>query len=66
MKKQIIKAPFTLKASVQQLENKNQFVIEYISNEKRFLAFQSYRSLICIYCPSDDKLFVNWSISVWS
>lgn len=47
------------KVSVQQLENKNQFVITYSINGVTYWAFQSYYSLICIYCPSTKEMLLN-------
>ena len=47
------------KTHVQQLENKNQFVITYCDNDITYWAFQSYYSLICVYCPSTKEMIVN-------
>ena len=49
------------KVFVIQLAKKNQFVITYVSNDKEYWAFQSYRTLIAIYCPSTKEMLINWS-----
>lgn len=55
-----------VKVFVEQLANKNQFVIWYRSNDEEVVAFQSYRSLIAIYHKGDylekrpDVLEINW------
>lgn len=46
------------KIKVEQLYNKNQFVIYYKDGEKSLIAFQSYCSLIAIL--KDKKLYINW------
>ena len=47
---------------VEQLHNKNQFIISYRDKDnKSLLAFQSYRTLIAIYDLKDDNLYLNWS-----
>lgn len=50
------------KVYVEQLANKNQFVIVYEDNEKgiRYHCFQSYQSLIAIYDKTSGNLFINW------
>ena len=52
-----------VKLGVEQLHNKNQFLISYRDKDanKNLLAFQSYRSLIAIYDLSDGKLYLNWN-----
>ena len=53
------------KVSVQQLDNKNQFVITYSYKDKetnefeRVVCFQSYRTLIAIYYPYKNRLYIN-------
>lgn len=49
-----------VKVKVEQLENKNQFVIFYKDNTtgRDIIAFQSYKTLIAIY--SNITLYVNW------
>lgn len=53
--------------SVQQLLNKNQFVIYYedmdcsFASKRSFRVFQSYTTLIAIYNPITKELKVNWS-----
>lgn len=50
-----------LKTKVEQLANKNQFVITYIRpNGSRVYSFQSYDSLIAVYDTEDGKLYINW------
>lgn len=50
-----------IKVKVEQLENKNQFIIYYNDNVKdvHLVAFQSYNTLIAIL--KGGVLFVNWS-----
>ena len=49
------------KTRVFQLENKNQFVIEYVKpNNFSVLCFQSYKSLIAIYDQETKQLLINW------
>ena len=56
-----------LKVKVQQLANKNQFVITYAKpNSYRVYSFQSYDSLIAVYDTEDYTLYINgamWDIS---
>lgn len=51
-----------LKVKVQQLENKNQFVITYRKPLHPFnvYSFQSNDSLIAIYDVEEEKLYINW------
>ena len=56
MNKDIIKLDAKYKASVSQLENKNQFVINYDD----VVVFQSYRTLIAVWSYSEHKLYINW------
>lgn len=64
----MIKLNNLIKVSVEQLANKNQFVIFY-NNPKanpeeehdEIIAFQSYRTLICYYMPKTRQLFLNWN-----
>ena len=50
-----------LKVKVEQLANKNQFVITYTKpNGFRVYSFQSYDSLIAVYDTEDGKLYINW------
>jgi hypothetical protein len=46
------------KVKVEQLYNKNQFVIYYRDNEKGLVAFQSYSSLIAVL--KGGMLYINW------
>lgn len=50
------------KIKVEQLENKNQFVITYCSNDNLYICFQSYKTLIAIYDYSNNELYINWSM----
>ena len=54
------------KTFVSQLENKNQFVIIYYDNNVEYCAFQSYSTLICVYCPSTKEMLINWSMFDYS
>ena len=47
-----------LKIKVEQLQNKNHFVIYYRDNEKTLTVFQSYKTIIAIL--EGDKLYINW------
>ena len=49
------------KVHVEQLCNKNQFVITYSCDGVVYWAFQSYYSLICVYCPSTKEILINKS-----
>lgn len=50
-----------LKVKVEQLANKNQFVITYTKfSGYRVYSFQSYSSLIAVYDYEDNKLYINW------
>ena len=49
------------KVSVTQLANKNQFLITYYDSGVKYWMFQSYSSLICVYCPSTKELLLNAS-----
>ena len=55
-----------IKVYVEQLANKNQFVIYYKSGSEELVAFQSYSSLIAIYHKGNypakrpDILEINW------
>ncbi|MBO7731812.1 MAG: hypothetical protein J6S67_04650 [Methanobrevibacter sp.] len=46
------------KVFVEQLHNKNQFVITFY-NDGIIWAFQSYRSLIALYSPETKELYIN-------
>ena len=50
------------KVHVEQLANKNQFVIIYEDENKgqRLHCFQSYQSLIAVYDKATGNLFINW------
>ena len=48
------------KVKVEQLANKNQFVITYVDGNKTLLFFQSYRSLVAVYDTEDKTLYVSW------
>ena len=48
------------KVFVEQLANKNQFVVRYMSGDKLLVCFQSYRSLVAVYDTQDDILYVSW------
>lgn len=50
------------KVYVEQLANKNQFVIVYEDEPKqqRLHCFQSYSSLIAVYDKMSGDLFINW------
>lgn len=54
------------KTFVNQLENKNQFVITYLDNGVEYWAFQSYRTLIAIYCPTTKEMLINWDMFDYS
>ena len=49
-----------IKVRVEQLHNKNQFVIYYNDNERNrhLVAFQSYNTLIAIL--EGEKLYISW------
>ena len=49
------------KIHVDQLYNKNQYVITYYDNGVLYWAFQSYQSLIAIYSPTTKEMAINWS-----
>lgn len=62
----LIKLEQLIKLSVEQLANKNQFVIYYNdplggSSNRTLVAFQSYNSVIAIFNPAGHILYVNWS-----
>ena len=48
-----------LKCKVNNLYNKNQFIIEITTHGKDYLIFQSYKSEIAIYCYNTRTLYVN-------
>ena len=49
------------KVRVYQLENKNQFVIEFIKpNNFSVLCFQSYKTLISVYDCETKQMLINW------
>ena len=49
------------KTRVYQLENKNQFVIEFIKpNNYSVLCFQSYKTLIAVYDCEYKQMLINW------
>lgn len=61
LNKDIINLKNLVKLSVKQLHNKNQFVIYFNdSNGNKVIAFQSYHTLIAIYHPIQQKLFINY------
>ena len=69
MKKEVINLDNFQKISVRQLENKNQFVIRYNNQNNPCLnvvCFQSYATLICMYSPNENKLYINWSMYDYS
>lgn len=50
-----------IKLRVEQLTNKNQFVIYFNdSNGEKVICFQSYKTLIAIYHPVNQKLYINY------
>lgn len=49
-----------IKINVEQLENKNQYLITYQDKETNILCFQSYKTLIAIRSYKDKKLSVNY------
>lgn len=49
----------TLKLSVENLHNKNQFVIEFTTGGCRWLCFQSYTSECCLYNSTKRVLYLN-------
>lgn len=49
----------TLKLSVENLHNKNQFVIEFTTGGNRWLCFQSYTSEYALYNTSKRVLYLN-------
>lgn len=49
------------KISVEQLENKNQFVIRYRKDQEQIICFQSYRTLIAMYNPVERKMYINYN-----
>lgn len=57
----MLKLKELVKVKVEQLENKNQFVIYYNNKDENILCFQSYKSLIAIYYTSNKKLYLNYS-----
>ena len=59
-KKEILQLNDLIKMRVEQLENKNQFVIYYKNNYTEIVVFQSYRTIIAIYYPYEKELFINW------
>ena len=49
------------KIAVEQLANKNQFVITYENEQKqKLICFQSYKTLIVIYNQSTKELYINY------
>lgn len=52
------------KVCVEQLANKNQFVITYEDLQKniRYLCFQSYDTLIAVYDKAHKQMFINWQM----
>ena len=49
------------KIAVEQLENKNQFVITYENEQQQTLiCFQSYKTLIAIYNQTTKELYINY------
>ena len=58
----MIKLDNLIKCRVEQLANKNQFVIEYndYTKNQKLITFQSYRTIICYYNPMTKSLYVNW------
>lgn len=58
----MIKLKDLIKLSVEQLMNKNQFVIKYQEPSGiKWVCFQSYTSIIAMYCPSTAQLLISWS-----
>ena len=59
----MIKLEDLIKLSVEQLLNKNQFVIKYQEPRSgaKWICFQSYQSVIALYNPSTARLLINWS-----
>ena len=49
------------KTKVSQLENKNQFIIQYVTDDGHtILCFQSYTTLIAIYDYKTKEIAINW------
>lgn len=52
------------KVSVENLENKNQFVITYIGDDgTKYICFQSYKTLIAVYTTTPEykhDLIISW------
>ncbi|MBO7692520.1 MAG: hypothetical protein J6T10_07815 [Methanobrevibacter sp.] len=48
------------KTKVNQLENKNQFIIQYVCDGHTLLAFQSYTTLVAIWDYTTKDLYINW------
>ena len=57
MRKNVVRLDNSKKAKVEQLYNKNQFVIFYSDG---LTAFQSYNTIICIFDNCSGKLYINW------
>lgn len=54
------------KVKVSNLLNKEQHLITYTDNGIKLYAFQSYKTLICVYNPDTRELLIdgtNWDIS---
>lgn len=66
MNKPLIDLKDYIKVRVQQLENKNQFIIYCKDENKNICAFQSYATLIAMWSYSDHKLYINWSMFDYS
>lgn len=64
----MLKLDNLVKVHVEQLANKNQFVICYHNpkanqeeEHKDIIVFQSYNSIIAYFMPSTNELFLNWN-----
>ena len=63
----MIKLNNLIKVSCEQFHNKNQFIVRYYERKPAprvstdFVAFQSYKTLIAIFCPNTHIIYVNWS-----
>lgn len=67
--KHLIDLKGLIKAHVRQLENKNQFVINYNNAGDPCVSavcFQSYATLIAIWNTRERKLYINWSMYDYS
>ena len=65
----LIKEKNLVKVRVRQLENKNQFVIDYNNaGDPHFsiVCFQSYATLIALWDQKEKILYINWSMYDYS